>query len=307
MPSAYYNEVAHEFTAVASRIVHTLSKATDDLAERSRIGPQLRCGVNELVDGDLRCSGGIERVASEATHPWVTRTPADIWREGSISERWESLGTHDSEPNVRREGENSSITCTEHSGAARPGNGGDRFEIPPSEAQELYEQVRDREPDFAGTGNGVHRVDTSAGPAVVRSKLDNPVVTFVKKWMPENTAIEYAQECDVRTPRILYAGSDPSTGREFTIMQYVSGETRPFNDPELLHWLPDLLDQVQSIAAHPVPPGMEIDIPEWQRRVIQHADDAYHNLPPERRAKLEEIGIGPLSEHVQPEYRDAAA
>ncbi|MEU7633044.1 aminoglycoside phosphotransferase family protein [Nocardia sp. NPDC049220] len=179
-----------------------------------------------------------------------------------------------------------------------------RFEITPEEARELYEQVRDREPDFAGTGNRVNLVDTSAGPAVVRFKKEEPAVTFLKKWMPENTAIRYARDCgDVRTPDILYAGVDPTTGGEFTIMRYVTG-TRPSNDPEL-NWLPDLLDQVQSMSSHPVPAGMELDIPGWQQQMIQHADDAYHNLPPDRLSALDELGIGPLSEYVQPDYRRA--
>ncbi|WP_227999536.1 phosphotransferase family protein [Nocardia australiensis] len=181
-------------------------------------------------------------------------------------------------------------------------NGRHRFELSPEEAQELYEQARDREPDFAGTGNRVNLVDTSSGPAVVRFKKEQPTVTFLKKWMPENTAIEYARECDVRTPKILYAGVDPSTGREFTIMQYIPGETRAFDDPELMNWLPDLLDQVQSMSSHPLPEGMELDIPGWQQQMIQHADDAYHNLPQDQLSRLEELGIGPLSDYVQPDH-----
>lgn len=165
----------------------------------------------------------------------------------------------------------------------------------------LYEQVRDLEPDFAGTGNRVNLVDASSGPAVVRFRKEQPAVTFLKKWMPENTAIAYAHECNVRTPKILHSGVDPSTGGEFTIMQYVPGETRGFDDPELMNWLPDLLDQVQSMSSHPLPAGMEMDIPGWQQQMIQNADEAYHNLPADRRSRLRELGIGPLSEYVQPD------
>ncbi|WP_157228761.1 hypothetical protein [Nocardia brevicatena] len=129
--------------------------------------------------------------------------------------------------------------------------GRDRSEISAEEARELYEQVRDREPDFAGTGNRVSLVDTSAGPAVIRFGLERPIGTLLKKWMPENAAINYARECGVRTPKILHAGTDPSTGREFTIMQYVPGETCKFDDPEVMNWLPDLLDQVQLTSSAP--------------------------------------------------------
>ncbi|WP_406265638.1 phosphotransferase [Nocardia sp. NBC_00881] len=181
-------------------------------------------------------------------------------------------------------------------------NGRGRFEISPEEAQELYELVGNREPDFAGTGNRVHLVDTNSGPAVVRTSKKQPTVVFLKKWMPENAAIEYARECDVRTPKILYAGADPTTGGEFTIMQYISGETRGFDDPELMNWLPDLLDQVTSMSSHPVPAGMELDVPGWQQQMIQYADDAYHNLPQNHLSKLDELGIGPLSEYVQPDH-----
>lgn len=123
--------------------------------------------------------------------------------------------------------------------------------------------------------------------------------------MPENTAIEYARECDVRTPKILYAGTDPATDTEFTIMQYIPGETLSFNDPDLLNRLPDLLDQVQSMSSHPLPAGMELDIPGWQQQMIQNADDAYRNLPPDQLSRLDELGIGPLSEHVRPDLSRA--
>ncbi|WP_328409927.1 phosphotransferase [Nocardia sp. NBC_00403] len=301
MPSPFYNEIAHEFTHVASGLVDTFSKATDDLAGRSRIGPQLSDGVNELVDGDLRGYSQVEGAASQPAHPWATRTPAGMWREDPIAERAENLGTHEFEQNTRREVENSSITDPEQPKAPGVGSGR-RFEISPEEAQELYDQVRDRESDFAGTGNRINMVDTGSGPAVVRSKKEQPTVTFLKKWMPENTAIEYARERGVRTPEILYAGVDSSTGTEFTIMQYIPGETRTFDDPDLLNWLPDLLDQVQSMSSHPTPAGMEMDIPGWQQQMIQHADDAYHNLPQDQLSKLRELGIGPLSEHVQPDH-----
>lgn len=186
------------------------------------------------------------------------------------------------------------------SGPAGPA-GRVRSEVPTEEAHRLYAQVRDLEPDAAGTGNRVNIVDTSAGPAVVRRNLDQPRVTMLKKWMPENEAIAYARECGVRTPKILYSGTDPATGRPFTIMQYVPGETRGWNDPEMMNWLPDLLDQVQLMYSRPLPPGMNLDIPQWQQQMIQHADDAYRNLPPERHARLDQLGIGPLSEYVQPD------
>ncbi|MEU7769592.1 phosphotransferase, partial [Nocardia sp. NPDC049190] len=192
-------------------------------------------------------------------------------------------------------------------GAQRPVYGPDpnRFEIFSEEAQELYEQVRDREPNFAGTGNRVHLVDTSAGPAVVRSKKEQPLVIFLKKWMPENTAIEDARECGVRTPKILYAGVDPATGTDFTIMEYIPGRTPDFNDPEVMNWLPDLLDQVQLMSSHSVPAGMELDIPGWQQQMIQHADDAYHNLPQDQLSRLRQLGIGPLLEYIRPDLSRA--
>lgn len=124
---------------------------------------------------------------------------------------------------------------------------------------------------------------------------------MLKKWMPENAAIDYACECGVRTPEILYSGTDPSTGREFTIMQYVPGETGSFDDPELINWLPDLLDQVQLMSSRPPPATMNLDIPGWQQQMIRHADDAYHHLPPEQRARLDRLGIGPLSDYVRPD------
>ncbi len=176
-----------------------------------------------------------------------------------------------------------------------------RSEVPAEEARRLYAQVRDLEPDAAGTGNRVNIVDTSAGPAVVRRNLDQPRVTMLKKWMPENEAITYARECGVRTPKILYAGTDPSTGRPFTIMQYVPGRTQGFDDPEMMNWLPDLLDQVQLMYSRPLPPGMNLDIPRWQQQMIQHAEDAYRNLPPERHARLDQLGLGPLSDYVRPD------
>ncbi|WP_280459633.1 aminoglycoside phosphotransferase family protein [Nocardia carnea] len=186
------------------------------------------------------------------------------------------------------------------SGAAGPVGRG-RSEISAAEARNLHEQVRGLPPDASGTGNRVNIVETSAGPAVVRRGLDQPRATMLKKWMPENAAITYARECGVRTPRILYSGTDPSTGRPFTIMQYVPGETRGFNDPEMMNWLPDLLDQVQLMSARSLPPGMNLDIPRWQQQMIQHADDAYRSLSPERHARLDQLGIGPLSDYVRPD------
>ncbi|MEV0106254.1 phosphotransferase [Nocardia sp. NPDC050799] len=176
-----------------------------------------------------------------------------------------------------------------------------RVEISLEEAQELCDQVRDRKPDFAGTGNRVHLIDTSSGPAVMRSNKDEPTVTFMKKWMPENTAIAYGRDHGMRTPRVLHAGVDSVTGRAFTIMQPIPGRTLKVDDPELMSCLPEILDQVHPMSPRPVPKGMEMDIPEWQRQMIQHADDEYHRLPPDRRAKLDELGLGPLSEYVRPD------
>ncbi len=184
-------------------------------------------------------------------------------------------------------------------------DGRDRFEISSEEARELFERVRDREPEFAGAANGVIRVDTSAGPAVVRFETARPIETFVKHWLPETTAIRYGSECGVRTPRLLYAGTDSATGKDFMVMQYVPGETHGFDDPELMNWLPDLLDQVKLIAAHPLPAEMAMDIPTWQRQMIQHADNAYHNLTPEHRARLDQLGLGPLSDYVRPDLSRA--
>ncbi|MEV0106817.1 aminoglycoside phosphotransferase family protein [Nocardia sp. NPDC050799] len=191
-------------------------------------------------------------------------------------------------------------------GHADRGTGRDRFEISEEEARNLYRQVRDLLPDAAGNMNRVNTVHTSAGRAVVRRGLDQPVVTMVKKWMPENAAIAYARSCGVRTPRILYSGTDPSTGRRFTIMQYVPGETRAFNDPEMMNWLPDLLDQVQLISSRPLPAGMNLDTPAWQQQMIRHADDDYRSLPPERRSRLDRLGIGPLSDYVRPDVSRSA-
>ncbi|WP_459546279.1 aminoglycoside phosphotransferase family protein [Nocardia sp. X0981] len=181
----------------------------------------------------------------------------------------------------------------------------DRSEVSAEEARERYAQVLNREPDAAGTGNRVNLVETTAGPAVIRFAVERPAVTMLKKWMPENTAIRYALACGVRTPEILYAGKDLSTGREFTLMRYVPGVTRETDDPELLNWLPDLLDQVQLLSSRPLPSGMDLDIPEWQRQMIQHADDAFHNLPPEHRSRLDRLGIGPLSHYIQPDLSRA--
>ncbi|MFI9536384.1 phosphotransferase family protein [Nocardia fusca] len=180
-------------------------------------------------------------------------------------------------------------------------DGRDRFEISSEEARELFEGVRDREPDFAGSDNWVTRVDTSAGPAVVRFETGRPIETFVKHWLPENTAMRYGSECGVRTPRLLYAGTDPATGKNFMVMQYVPGETRDFDDPDLMNWFPDLLDQVKLISSHPVPAGMEMDIPTWQQHMIQHADNAFHSLTPEHRARLDQLGLGPLSDYIRPD------
>ncbi|MEV0365911.1 aminoglycoside phosphotransferase family protein [Nocardia fusca] len=184
-------------------------------------------------------------------------------------------------------------------------DGRDRFEISSDEARELYERVRDREPDFAGTGNSVIRVETSAGPAVVRFETGRSIETFVKHWLPEATAIRYGNECGVRTPRLLYAGTDPATGKDFMVMQYVPGQTRGNEDPELMNWLPDLLGQVKSIAARPLPAELAMDIPTWQRQMIQHADNAYHNLTPEHRARLDQLGLGPLSDYLRPDLSRA--
>ncbi|MFI6315378.1 phosphotransferase family protein [Nocardia fusca] len=109
----------------------------------------------------------------------------------------------------------------------------------------------------------------------------------------------------MRTPRLLYAGTDPATGTDFMVMQYVPGETHGFDDPELMNWLPDLLDQVKLIASHPLPAELAMDIPTWQRQMIQHADNAYHNLTPEHRARLDQLGLGPLSDYVQPDLSRA--
>ncbi|MGW5383342.1 aminoglycoside phosphotransferase family protein [Nocardia sp. NPDC003963] len=178
--------------------------------------------------------------------------------------------------------------------------GGCESSLSGEEGQRLYRQVRDLEPDESGTGNRVNRVDTSAGPAIVRRGLDQPTVTTLRRWMPENTAIAHARASGVRAPRILYAGTDPSTGREFTVMQYVRGRTLGFADPEMMNWLPDLLDQVQLMSAHRLPAGMNLDIPQWQQEIIQHADDA-HRDQPLRRSRMNQLGIGTLSDYIRPD------
>ncbi|MBF6172118.1 MFS transporter [Nocardia blacklockiae] len=175
------------------------------------------------------------------------------------------------------------------------------FAIPSGEAQRLFEQVRGLEPDFAGTGNRLNIVDTSSGPAVVRFGKEQRPEAFLKKWMPEHAAIEYVRESDVRTPELLYAGTHPATCTEFTVVRYVRSETRPFDDPQLPHWLPDLLNQVRTLSSLPLPAGMDMDVPQWQSQMIQYADEAYDNLPDVQRARLDELGIGPLSRYVQPD------
>jgi aminoglycoside phosphotransferase (APT) family kinase protein len=176
--------------------------------------------------------------------------------------------------------------------------------ISDEEARELYRQVRDLEPDAAGTANRLNRVETSAGPAVVRREVEQPLATMLKKWMPETAAVAHARACGVRTPRILYSGTDPSTGRGFTIMQYVPGETLTYEDPRVMSSLPDLLDQVQLMAAHPLPAGMRFDIPRWQQQMIQHADDAFRDAP-QRQARTGQLGIGTLSDYVRPDFSRA--
>ncbi|MEV5652966.1 LuxR C-terminal-related transcriptional regulator [Nocardia sp. NPDC052254] len=178
-------------------------------------------------------------------------------------------------------------------------NSGRRFAIPPEEARQLLEQIRNRKPDFDGTGSDVYRVDTSAGPAVIRAKKGERPASFMRNWMHENAAIEYARAGNVRTPEILHAGVDPNTSREFTIMRFVPGKTPASDDPQLIDWLPDLLDQVQLTSAQPLPEEMAIDIPTWQRLVIQHADNEYYKLPRDQLSKLRELGIGPLSDYIQ--------
>jgi hypothetical protein len=89
------------------------------------------------------------------------------------------------------------------------------------------------------------------------------------------------------------------------VMQYIPGQTRGNEDPELMNWLPDLLGQVKSISARPLPAEMAMDIPTWQQQMIQHADNAYHNLPPEHRARLDQLGLGPLSDYLRPDLSRA--
>ncbi|NUP26164.1 MAG: phosphotransferase [Nocardia sp.] len=177
-----------------------------------------------------------------------------------------------------------------------------RAELSRAEAQQLFDLARRRRPDFTGTNYGVTIVDSSAGPAVVRNQLGERKETLLKIWFPENVIINHARECGARAPKMLYSGVDPYTGREFTIMEYVTGETRPFSDPEVLRWLPDLLDQVQLMSAHPLPEGMKMDIPSWQQAMIQNADNVYDGLPPWHRSRLDELGVGPLSTIVRPDH-----
>lgn len=126
-----------------------------------------------------------------------------------------------------------------------------RSAISAAEARELLRQVQDLEPDAAGTVNRVNRVETTAGPAVVRRSVDQPPATMLKRWMTETAAIAHARASGVRTPRNLYSGTDPATSREFTIIQYIPGETLSYSDPRVMSSLPDRLDQAQLMAAHP--------------------------------------------------------
>ncbi|MEU7764838.1 aminoglycoside phosphotransferase family protein [Nocardia sp. NPDC049190] len=272
-------------------------------------------GSGEVIAKMLEAAKRLADAIAEKIGPWVSKAHYEFPREVRDGLDRTTHGDEQSAAELDRLG--SAGHADRDNGAERPAiedgsphssieahtphGGRDPSEISAEEARELCEQVRDREPDAAGTGNRVNLVDTTAGPAVVRRGLDQPTVTILKKWMPENAAINYAREVGVRTPKILYSGTDPSTGREFTIMQYVPGETRGFNDPELLNWLPDLLDQVQLMSSRPLPVGMNLDIPEWQQQMIRHADDTYHNLPPEQRSRLDRLGIGPLSDYIQPD------
>ncbi|MEU4841603.1 aminoglycoside phosphotransferase family protein [Nocardia testacea] len=265
-----------------------VDSSTPRVSERHReYSHVIQAGLDRTTRAGEQSTSGIDSIGSAV--------------QGGRAREHADAGAHVREPVGRPEPAAGGRGADTFSDQRVPSGGRDRFEISSDEARELYERVRDREPDFTGTGNRVSRVETSVGPAVVRFRSGRPLETFIKQWLPENTAISYARECGVRTPKLLYSGADPSTGRDFTIMQYVPGETHGFDDPELMNWLPDLLDQVKSLSSHPLPTELRMDIPTWQRQMIQHADDAYHNLTPEHRARLDQLGLGPLSHYVQPD------
>lgn len=201
----------------------------------------------------------------------------------------------DTEPAASRESPDPSIADTTRWGDR------DRSGISREEAQAAVEQARDREPNFAGTGHRLNLVYTSSGLAVVRFPLESPTVPRLKRWMPEDAAINHARECGVRTPEVFYAGTDSLTGRDFMITQFVAGETLRRDDPELLNWLPDLLNQVQLMSSRPSPVGPDLDIPRWQQQLIRHADGMYDGLSPEARSRLDRLGIGRLSDYFQPD------
>lgn len=267
------SEVAARMLEMAQRLADTIAaKAAPLVSEAPRQASRgIRYGLDRTTRSQAQCATEFDRLGARGQANSDTAGRAATEDELPVSTIWERA-----------------------SPCAR-----DRSELSGEEAQELYERVRYLEPDAAGTGNRVNLVDTRVGPAVVRRELDQPTVTLLKKWMPENAAIDHARASGVRTPRILYSGTDPSTGREFTIMQYVPGETRGFNDPETMNWLPDLLDQVQLMSSHPLPAGMNLDIPEWQQQMVLHADDAYRSLASAQRTRLDRLGIGPLSDYVQ--------
>lgn len=262
-------EAISRMPQAAKRLVATLAnRAAPRVSDAHRQFPNgVRDGLDRTTRDHAQNTAEIDRTAPAA--------PADRGAEG---------GAPDS-PGQER---------------ARRG-GHDRFEISSREARELDEQARERGPDLAGNVNSLYRVDTSAGPAVVRFGAERSIETFLKKWMPENAAINYALEGGVRTPRIFYAGTDPATGKNFTIMQYIPGKTLGFDDPGLMNWLPDLLDQVRLTSARPLPVGRALDIPTWQQQTIRHADEAYHNLSPAHRSRPADLGLVPLSEYFRPD------
>ncbi|WP_433711070.1 amidase family protein [Nocardia sp. CA-084685] len=176
--------------------------------------------------------GQFDVVRSEPTDP-ATRQPAPTpWHKAEAAGAIPA-SAHDAtsaSPTTEREEATTTTTAADASSAPEqpkaPGQGNGRppFEISEEEAQRLCDQVRDREPDIeGGTTSEIYLVHTSSGLAVMRLGKEPPKVNFLKKWMPENTARERARAGGVRAPKTLYNGIDGSTGREFTIMQYIPG------------------------------------------------------------------------------------
>ncbi|WP_309241229.1 phosphotransferase [Nocardia sp. BSTN01] len=145
-------------------------------------------------------------------------------------------------------------------------------------------------------------VETSLGRGVVRvdSENDKRTETFLRKQMPLKDAMQMADDCGLEGAKILYAGTDPVSGREFMISGWVPGEARPLRDPNFMTWFPDIVDQMELLAKRGrLPPELQGSVAEWQRANISYADRAFRNMPAHMRANAEELGLGPPSQYMK--------